>query len=114
MKQSAGRCWRAVWLWAAFSAPPALLSAQAPAAPFAVSIVSPSSGTQVAGRLTLEATAPAGYNLTGIQFRLDGVELGLKGIVSPYVMTWDSTSVPDGPHLLSAFATDSSGAFSIR
>jgi len=99
--------WRAVGLFTAFLASPALIRAEV--SPFAVLIVAPSSGSQVAGRLTLEATVPIGVNLSGIQFRLDGMELGLKGIVSPYVMTWDSAQVPDGPHVLSAFATDSSG-----
>ena len=82
----------------------------APSGPLTVNIVSPSSGTVVTGFATLQATTPAGPNLTGIQFKLDGADLGLKGYVSPHVMSWDSLTVPDGPHLLSVVATNAEGA----
>lgn len=75
-----------------------------------VAIVSPSSGTVVAGLQTLHATASSAGSITSIQFKIDGQELGLKGLVSPYVTTWDSTTVPDGPHTLSIWATNSVGA----
>jgi hypothetical protein len=47
--------------------------------------------------------------VAGVQFRLDGANLGAERTVAPYAIAWDTTTVPDGAHTLTAIARDTSG-----
>lgn len=44
-----------------------------------------------------------------VQFTIDGVNFGPLFTSGPYSLTWDTTKVKNGPHTLSAKATDSAG-----
>ena len=52
-------------------------------------------------------------SIAGVQFLLDGGSLGAEVINPPYSITWDTTTVADGPHMLSARARDSVGLVTI-
>jgi hypothetical protein len=47
--------------------------------------------------------------VAGVQFNLDGNDLGAEDTSSPYSMSWDTALFPDGPHKLTAVARDFSG-----
>ena len=74
-----------------------------------VSITSPSSGQTVSGDVTISATASDNVGVAGLQFKLDGNNIGTEGTTSPYLYTLDTTLVSNGSHFLTATARDSAG-----
>ena len=42
--------------------------------------------------MSVAATATDNVGVAGVQFRVDGVNVGAEDTVSPYGVTWDSTS----------------------
>jgi hypothetical protein len=77
--------------------------------PPTVSISSPSNGSTVNGSITVSADAADNVAVVGVQFRLDGANLGAEDLVAPYSAAWDSATVPNGPHTFSAVARDVAG-----
>jgi hypothetical protein len=47
--------------------------------------------------------------VVGVQFKLDGVNLGAEVTTGPYEHVWDSTTVANGAHVLTAVARDAAG-----
>ena len=45
----------------------------------------------------------------GVQFRLDGANLGAEDTTSPYSVSWNTTTVANGSHTLTAVARDAPG-----
>ncbi len=74
--------------------------------PPTVSLTAPLNGATVTGTQTLTATAT---NAVGVQFKVDGVNVGSEDTASPYNVSWDSTTIANGPHTLSAVARNSAG-----
>jgi hypothetical protein len=81
----------------------------APSPTLTVSITSPVAGATVSGTVTVAATATASDAITGVQFLLDGSNLGSNVTSSPYSISWDTTHTSNGTHVLSARATDQTG-----
>jgi hypothetical protein len=77
--------------------------------PPTVSMTSPAQGALLSSLVTVSATASDAISVSGVQFLLDVASLGAAVTNSPYSITWDTTTVADGPHTLSARATDSVG-----
>lgn len=74
-----------------------------------VSITAPASGATVSGTVTVSANASASAGVKGVQFLLDGADLGTQDTTSPYSVSWNTTTASDGAHVLAARATDQSG-----
>jgi hypothetical protein len=76
-----------------------------------VSVTSPSAGATVSGSsVALSANASdAGSGVAGVQFKVDGTNVGAEDTTSPYSVTWNSTSVSDGGHTVTAVARDVAG-----
>jgi Concanavalin A-like lectin/glucanases superfamily/Domain of unknown function (DUF1929)/Bacterial Ig domain len=74
-----------------------------------VSLTAPASGASLTGTTTITANAADAVGVTSVQFRLDGADLGAADTAAPYSYAWDTTTVPDGPHTLTAIARDASG-----
>src|SRR5262249_11102873 len=78
--------------------------------PPTVSMTAPSDGATVAGSsVTVSANASDNVAVGKAQFLLDGNQLGSPVLQSPYTMNWDSTTVGNGTHTLSARVTDTAG-----
>ena len=75
----------------------------------AVTLTAPASGATVSGAVTISADASDNVGVAGVQFRLDGANLGAEVTTSPYSFNWNSTGVANGPHTLSAVARDAAG-----
>ena len=76
----------------------------------AATITAPAAESTVSETVTVSATAtPGSGTVAGVQFILDGVNLGDEDTSSPYEVSWDTTTAPNGTHFLSAVARDSSG-----
>jgi len=75
--------------------------------PPTVSITAPSNGATVSGALvSVTANASDNVGVVGVQFKLDGVNIGAEDTVAPYAITWNTTSVANGAHALTAVARD--------
>jgi probable HAF family extracellular repeat protein len=74
-----------------------------------VSITAPASGATVSGTITVSTTATDDVRVVGVQFKLDGTYLGSEVSIVPYAITWNTASVPNGVHTLTAVASDAAG-----
>jgi hypothetical protein len=74
-----------------------------------VSITSPAASASLAGTVSVTANASDNVAVASVQFLLDGANLGAPDITAPYAISWDTTTVVNGAHTLSARATDTSG-----
>jgi hypothetical protein len=59
--------------------------------------------------LTASAMAAGTYTVMNVQFRVDGEAVGAPDASAPYSYNWDSGTVADGVHLISAVVTDNVG-----
>ena len=98
------------WNLAAVEVTPAGITPPPPdTTPPTVSIINPTPGQIVAGKITVAANASDNVAVASVQFLLDGKPLGSAVTVSPYTASWDTTTATAGTHTLSAVATDPSG-----
>src|SRR3989441_6426444 len=74
-----------------------------------VSITAPAAGVTVAGTVTVSANASDNVGVVGLQFKLDGVNLGAEDTVAPYSVSWNTTLATSGSHSLTAVARDAAG-----
>ena len=72
-----------------------------------VTVTSPASGSTVSGTLAVKASAT--IPVAGVQFRLDGIDLGAEDTAAPYEISWNTTTAGNGPHTLTAVARDALG-----
>jgi hypothetical protein len=77
--------------------------------PPSVSLTAPASGASVGGTTTVSASASDNDSVVGVQFKLDGANLGAEDTTSPYSIAWDTTATSPGAHTLTAVARDPSG-----
>ncbi|HKQ26602.1 MAG TPA: Ig-like domain-containing protein [Burkholderiales bacterium] len=78
-------------------------------APPTVAIVTPASGSTVSGSVNVTATAAANGGVAGVQFQLDGANIGAEDTADPFSATLDTTIASDGTHTLTAIARDGAG-----
>jgi len=79
-------------------------------APPTVVMSSPTVAATVSGStVNVSATASDNVGVAGVQFKLDGANLGIEEISSPYSLFLDSTIVANGTHTLTAVARDAAG-----
>src|SRR5947207_1639145 len=76
-----------------------------PTAP-TVSITSPTSGATVSGTVTVSASASDNVGVAGVQFQLDGANLGAEDTTAPYSVSWNTATASIGSHTLTAVARD--------
>jgi hypothetical protein len=74
-----------------------------------VAITSPSAGATVSGTTTIGASASDNVGVAGVQFRLDGANFGAEDTTAPYSMPWNTTTVANGAHTITAVARDAAG-----
>ncbi|MGC1829305.1 MAG: MBG domain-containing protein, partial [Candidatus Acidiferrales bacterium] len=74
-----------------------------------VSISSPANNATVSGTVTVTATATDKVGVTQVQIYLDGTTLFATFASTPYTYSWNTTSVANGIHTLTAEATDAVG-----
>ena len=68
-----------------------------------------SCGVAVTGTVTLTANVTSSVGIAGVQFTLDGVNLGPNLTTAPYSLSWNTATVPNACHLITAVATDTLG-----
>ena len=75
-----------------------------------ISLTAPAAGTTVAGTaVTVSASASDSVGVVGVQFQVDGTNVGSEDTSAPYAVVWDSTRIADGQHSLKAIGRDAAG-----
>jgi hypothetical protein len=72
-------------------------------------MTAPTNGASVTGSQAVTAAASDNNAVTGVQFQLDGANLGSLQTSSPYSFTWNSAQASNGQHTLTAIAYDAAG-----
>ncbi len=85
--------------------------AQAQLSSLIVTITSPADGSPVSGTIpvTASVTIVGALTVAGVQFKLDGNNLGAEDTTAPYSVSWDTTTTSNASHTLTAVARDSLG-----
>jgi mono/diheme cytochrome c family protein len=76
--------------------------------PSSVSLASPGATVNRTVSLTAMASAGTGVTISRVDFMVDGTVIG-SAMMSPYSVKWDTSTVTDGAHSLTAKVTDSAG-----
>lgn len=84
-------------------------SGMADTAPPTVLITFPASGATVSGTIIIRATASDNAAVAGVQFKVDGTDLGPEDTASPYSASLDTATLTNGQHTLTAVARDTAG-----
>jgi hypothetical protein len=74
-----------------------------------LTVTSPTPGATVSGTVSVGANSSDDTGVVGVQFKIDGANLGAEDTSSPYAASWDSTTVANGTHTVTATARDASG-----
>lgn len=104
--------------WWTFLSEIVLSQAKADPMPPTISITTPNNGATIlppsystisGTSVNFSATALDNNNVVGVQFKIDGVNLGAEDTSVPFTTTFNSWNYANGFHSLSAFARDASG-----
>jgi glucose/arabinose dehydrogenase/chitodextrinase len=71
-----------------------------------VSLTAPANGATVTGKINVTANASDNVGVVGVQFLLDGNNLGAEDTTAPYSVSWDTSTATNGAHVLTARARD--------
>jgi hypothetical protein len=74
-----------------------------------VSIGAPNAAATVSGSVMVSASASDNTGVVGVQFKLDGTNLGAEDLTTPYTTAWSSNLTLNGTHTLTAVARDAAG-----
>src|SRR5882762_9335003 len=86
-----------------------LMGGTADTTPPTVSLSAPVSGSTVTGTIAVAATASDNVGVAGVQFRLDGANLGAEDTATPYSVSWNTAGAANGSHTLTTVARDAAG-----
>jgi concanavalin A-like lectin/glucanase superfamily protein/Big-like domain-containing protein len=77
--------------------------------PPTITLTSPGNGSSSSGTITVSANASDNVGVAGVQFMVDGVNLGSEDTSSPYSVSWNTATASNGSHTLTARARDAAG-----
>jgi Bacterial Ig domain len=78
--------------------------------PPVVAVTSPVEGATVSATISVEATATDNQSVASVQFRVDGASIGTDtNGANGWSVSWDTTTVADGSHSVTAVASDGAG-----
>ena len=78
-------------------------------APPSAAVMAPAAGATVSGMVALSATASATAGMAGVQFKVDGVNVGAEVTAPPYSTMWNTSGFSNGQHSITAMARDTAG-----
>ena len=74
-----------------------------------ISLSAPTSDATISGTASISATASDNVGVVGVQFKVDGNNVGSEDTSSPYSISWNTTTVSNGTHDITAIARDAGG-----
>jgi hypothetical protein len=73
-----------------------------------ISLTAPAAGS-VSGNVLVAASANDNVGVAGVKFFDGATQIGAEDTAAPYQVTWNTSSVANGPHTLTALARDAAG-----
>jgi glucose/arabinose dehydrogenase len=77
--------------------------------PPTVAVTAPANNASVSDIVAVSADAADNVGVTGVQFFVDGTAKGPEDTAAPYALSWDSRTVTNGAHTITARARDAAG-----
>lgn len=77
--------------------------------PPTVAVTSPAAGRTVQGQINVTASASDNVGVVGVQFKIDGQNLGTEDTVRPFTRVWKTGTFTNGAHTIAAVARDKAG-----
>jgi hypothetical protein len=74
-----------------------------------VSISAPAAGNAVSATVVVSASASDTSGIAGVQFKVDGANLGAEIMAPPFSTIWNTAGTPNGAHTLTAVARNATG-----
>ncbi len=74
-----------------------------------VNVTAPTTGQTLGGSIALTATDSDNVGVAGVQFQVDGNNVGAEATSAPYSASWPSTGASNGNHIVTAVARDAAG-----
>lgn len=74
--------------------------------PPTITLTAPAESAVVQNNVTITADASDNNAVLGVQFMVDGINVGTEDTTAPYSFAWNSTTVANGNHTISARARD--------
>jgi len=74
-----------------------------------VSISAPAAGNAVSAAVVVSASASDSSGIAGVQFKVDGANLGPEITAPPFSTIWNTAGTPNGAHTLTAVARNATG-----
>ena len=74
-----------------------------------VFLTSPGAGATVSGTVVISACASDAGGIAGVQFKVDGANIGAEDAAPPYSMSWNTSTSANGSHAVTAVARDAAG-----
>ncbi|MBI4056572.1 MAG: right-handed parallel beta-helix repeat-containing protein [Elusimicrobia bacterium] len=97
-------------IWATPSPTPPAAAQPVDTMPPTVSIINPANGDAVSGEsVQISAQSSDDTGVVGVQFKLDGNNLGVEVTTAPFSILWNTTSTANGSHVITATARDAAG-----
>jgi hypothetical protein len=87
----------------------AFIPADSDTVPPTVILTAPDAGAVVSNTVFLSATATDDVGVAGVQFQVDGANVGAEVLSPPYTNSWNTLSVANGSHKVQAIARDVAG-----
>src|SRR5690606_22601604 len=73
-----------------------------------INLLSPAADN-VSGTVNITANATDNKGVVGVQFLLNGANLGSEDLSAPYTFSWNTNTEANGPYTISARARDAAG-----
>ncbi|MFN8178787.1 MAG: DUF4038 domain-containing protein [bacterium] len=77
--------------------------------PPVVTLTAPAQGAIVSSTVPVTAAATDNVGVVGVQFQIDGANLGGEDLSAPFATSWDTQTVANGSHVVKAVARDLAG-----
>jgi peptidoglycan/xylan/chitin deacetylase (PgdA/CDA1 family) len=85
------------------------LAPTAPASTPTVNVAAPAANATVSGTTQLAANASDTNGIAGVQFKVDGTNVGSEVTSAPYQLAWNTATVINGQHTITAVARNTQG-----
>ncbi|MHA3773494.1 LamG-like jellyroll fold domain-containing protein [Verrucomicrobiota bacterium sgz303538] len=74
-----------------------------------VTVTAPTNGAVVSGSVTITASATDDQGVAGVQFQVDGANIGAEDTSAPFSVVWDTRLFSNASHTIRAIARDATG-----
>lgn len=76
--------------------------------PPTVTLTAPTNGATISNSQAVSASASDKIGMAGVQFKVDGANLGAEDTTAPYSVNWDTKTASNGNHTVTAVARNTS------